>query len=138
MGLHTHNALSRIISHKAAIFFVLAAYLLRAFVPAGWMPAATAGEAGNFIVICTLSGLKSIEVDSNGKPLNEEAPHDSNDDGKTCAFGTAPKLALAGVDIIGASPDAAYALRARLRQAPVPKTGGLHATYAPRAPPSFI
>jgi hypothetical protein len=123
---------------KTAVFVVLVAYLLRAFVPAGWMPAAMAGEAGNYIFICTVSGLKTIAVDSDGMPLDEEAPHGLDHDGKLCTFGVASKLALASPDIRAGLPSNVYILHAPIAARFVPAAVGLHSSYSPRAPPVFI
>jgi hypothetical protein len=69
--------------HRLALAVVLAATLLmRALVPAGWMPAIADGQ---LITICSGMGEAKLWIDANGNPV--ETPHDKNPSGdRACAF----------------------------------------------------
>ncbi len=122
----------------AAVWVVLAAYVFGALIPAGWMPAAMAGETGHYIVICTMSGLKTVAVDSNGNPSEEEPSHGSDHEAKSCAYGTAPKQALDAGDSVFVSSDEALHQRMRVF-VEAPHAGYPRYTiYASRAPPISI
>ena len=54
---------------------VLAAWLLRAFVPLGFMPA-KAEDGWTTLVICTGDGLQSITLDADGEPVDAASPVD--------------------------------------------------------------
>jgi hypothetical protein len=71
--------------------------ILRALVPAGWMPA-TGG--GTTLTICTGSGLAQIHLDGQGKPVKGDASHKSQD---ICPFAAvahlAPPMPVAVLDV---------------------------------------
>ena len=52
---------------------VLTAWLLRAFIPLGFMPAA-AEDGWVTLVICTGDGVSSITIDAEGRPVEPAAP----------------------------------------------------------------
>lgn len=69
---------------------VLLAVFVACLIPAGFMPGVGTGEDGvqTFsIVICTSTGMKTIEIDGNGDPTG----HDSELPSTSCAY--APVLA---------------------------------------------
>lgn len=77
-------------SHLPFVWLLLAAaLLLRAAVPAGWMP--TAGQDGVRIALCTGIGEQFLTLGSDGKFHNDApkpvAPHDP------CPFGLATGMA---------------------------------------------
>lgn len=88
------------------ISIVLLALLCRAFVPAGFMPAASGGQQA--IVICSGFGEKTIYVDDSGKPVST----DHAVDGQSCSF------ALGGTPVLPA-PAFAAAFCAETGFAPV-------------------
>jgi len=104
----------------------LAALILRALLPAGWMPDAQAG-----LTICSINTLGIIHHDgapghSDGKTSHEE-----------CAFAAAPHLAsapdgpyvaLPAFHAFAAATDRAYAASVLSRFTP----------QAPRAPPAIV
>ena len=59
--------------HESAYFthgltvVLLAAFMLRALIPTGWMPQASGGD-GVTLVICTVAGLQEITLGPDGHP----------------------------------------------------------------------
>ena len=105
----------------------LAALILRALLPAGWMPDAQAG-----LVICTGSTLGVIHHDgapgdssehSDGKMAHEECPFAAAS--QLVAAPDAPRLTLPTFHAFAASIDRAYASSVAARFTP----------QSPRAPP---
>ncbi len=100
---------------------VLAAFLLRALIPAGFMPDFGAASRGVFqVVICSANGLEHLTLDVNGKPVHEQK---SSHQHQPCAFSGLAAVAL---------PDLAAA------QAPAPdhRVIGLIACCAIGLPPA--
>jgi hypothetical protein len=69
---------------------LIGAFLLRALIPAGWMPQASGTGDGITLVICTAAGLQKLILDPSG------APHPVDDSGQGagggadfCAFAAA-------------------------------------------------
>jgi Protein of unknown function (DUF2946) len=114
---------------RVAVHLALIALMLRALLPAGWMPNPGAAN-GSPLVICTMDGpLKAL--DGKGKPIR----HDPRDH-EACPFAAAAHLAppaqLASLALpaIAAAPAAAPAQ---------PESIIAHAHYdpqSPRAPPA--
>ena len=110
-----------------AVTIALAAMMLRALMPAGWMPAAQAQGAG--FVICTVHG--PLKVDG-----STQAPAHKNTSNPTCPFFAAPQLGASEQAFVLALP----------AQIPVPtdpfvvrlaaKSAPHHVLKAPRAPPT--
>jgi hypothetical protein len=109
----------------------LAALILRALLPAGWMPDAQAG-----LTICSLNSLGVIHHD--GAP-HDDGPvqPDSKVSHEECAFAAAPHLAAApdgpyvalpAFHALAAAHDRAYAASVLSRFTP----------QAPRAPPAIV
>jgi hypothetical protein len=117
----------------AAVLLALVAMVLRALLPAGWMPNLT-GTGESAFVICTMDGpVQSAAKDHGpGKP--------TPDDGRqheACPFAAAPHVATSSaVAALRASvvsnSVARYAPSQRLTPEPA-----RYAPQAPRAPPSF-
>lgn len=71
---------------------VLAAFLLRALIPAGFMPDFGAASRGVFqVVICSANGLEHLTLDVNGKPVHEQK---SSHQHQPCAFSGLAAVAL--------------------------------------------
>jgi hypothetical protein len=96
----------RIQRSKTIVLVALMAYFLRALVPLGWMPESAGGAT---LVICTAQGLSTIQLDSEGNPVEPGSDDGSGHETAPCIFGTtahyfapdfgAPHLAhLAGFD----------------------------------------
>ena len=81
---------------RAATLFALTAMLLRAFIPAGWMPAAAGGAP---LAFCTAGGMVLLEADSSldlDPTLDPGSPAPDDNSGlhaSPCAFATAATLA---------------------------------------------
>lgn len=120
------------VSARLALCALLAAMMLRALVPAGWMPASDPSSSGTYIVICTSSGIKTIQVDGDGVPVEHDGESASIPDscafGNTVAFGLAAALpataAIASVEAASAEApqrlDGTSAGFRRVRDPPVP------------------
>lgn len=120
------------VSARLALYALLAAMMLRALVPAGWMPASDPLSGGAYIVICTSSGMKTIQVDGNGVPVEHNDESAATPDhcafGNTVAFGlaAAPPAAAAIASVDAAPADALQRLDGtsagfrRVRDPPVP------------------
>lgn len=69
-----------------AAFLLLAALLLRAAIPAGFMPDMGDGHSnkGGFITICTMDGAKQIEV--SGKFLPQSKDSDGHKKSSVCPY----------------------------------------------------
>jgi hypothetical protein len=67
---------------RAYALLVLALFVSRALVPAGWMPD-FAASGGSPIVICTASGFATLYVDADGKPI-----HHKQSPGEPCLLGS--------------------------------------------------
>jgi hypothetical protein len=113
---------------RSATLLLLTAFLLRALVPAGWMPGAALGTP---VVICTAAGAQTILLDSNGKPAKREQRL-----GEPCLFAAFAAVAAARSDIAFAGPQ-------RLAETPLPAARAISrsplrfAVAAARAPPQF-
>lgn len=75
---------------------LLIAFIVRALVPAGYMPDFSAAAKGVFkVVVCSAMGAKSISFDADGKPVpNQQADHPD----QPCAFTGMASLALPSSD----------------------------------------
>lgn len=117
---------------RAYVLLVLALFVSRALIPAGWMPDFAVGT-GSPIVICTASGLTTLYVDENGKPIRHEQSR-----GEPCLLGsltpaTAPVAAIA----INAPRFSGHADLPYFQDVRIPHL--LRFTTGPaRAPPSFV
>jgi hypothetical protein len=108
----------------------LAALILRALLPAGWMPDAQAG-----LVICSVTTLGTIHHD--GAPGHSPGHSDGKTSQEECPFAAAPhlasapdapKLVLPAFRAFAAATDRAYAAAVSARFTP----------QSPRAPPSIV
>lgn len=72
------------ISHPCALALIVCALLLRALIPAGWMP--TAGTDGMIrIAMCTGMGATTAWMDRSGK-IHQDAPGGSDHGSQPCGF----------------------------------------------------
>jgi hypothetical protein len=114
------------------IHLALAAMMLRALLPAGWMPSAS---AASFITICTMDGISKIALDANGKPVkNTPAQDGARHD--ICPFAAAPHFATTPPALAVSVPSTIAALA----QAPAAFASthpiARYAAQSPRAPPA--
>jgi len=121
----------------AGIHIALAAMMLRALMPDGWMPS-QASAGGAVIALCTIDGAVSLAIGEDGKP----APHDpAHNDGRhvdVCPFAAAPHFATVTPSVVPDLPFAEASHTPRLAQPGI--FGGVrrHTPQSPRAPPSFV
>lgn len=117
----------------AAIHLALAAMVLRALLPAGWMPGASAGTP---LVVCTMNGPEQIILGADGKPLKHQPSQDDARHHEMCPFAAAAQLAspsmpaepaLPGYAVLGAQDIARNYIAAGAQR---------HAPQSPRAPPA--
>ncbi len=114
-------------TRTAAVSLALVAMLLRAFLPAGWMPSAAAGQT---LVICTLQGPVRIDLPSH-KPavLQHHA--------QTCPFAVAPQLAGPLAEVALLPPAFRIGATEGIVIATAPSGDKQHSSSSPRAPPFF-
>lgn len=114
-----------------AAYFVILAMMLRALVPAGWMPN-PAGTAGAFFTICTIDGIHRIAPPQKS---GEHAPAPAHDN-SVCPFAATAHFA---------PPAQAPALTPRQTEATPARFAASSSSFvstvrdwnrAPRAPPS--
>ena len=117
----------------AGVHIALAAMLLRALLPAGWMPNPIASAAAPF-VICTIDGPAQIQLGPDGHPLKHDQNNDRGHD--SCPFAAAPHVAPPALAALLAPPSSAISAAPTAQLASV-QTLARHTPQAPRAPPSL-
>jgi hypothetical protein len=114
-----------------AVSLALAATLLRALLPEGWMPNPS-GAAGTPVVICTVYGLQHIVLNADGNPVNPSDQKHSN----VCAFAAAAHLAPPASGGGAVLPCHAVSFAACLRPQRIASASRfLRHAISPRAPP---
>ncbi|MEJ2896049.1 hypothetical protein [Bordetella avium] len=89
-------------SWQILICLAMAAFLLRALIPNGFM----AAPSHALLTLCSGAGTVFVELETPGKPGNPAM------DAKTCAFGTLPAQAILPPTGLMPSPSAAQAHKA--------------------------
>jgi hypothetical protein len=112
--------------------FLIAAFAMRAFIPAGYMPDFKAFAAGTFkVVICTATGVKSLAIDATtGQPVEQQAGHPE----QPCAFSGLAAIALPDITIAAAPccvPVVAPSLPQREAEMPPARAGPANGSRAP-------
>jgi hypothetical protein len=122
---------------RLGLHLAFAAMLLRALLPAGWMPNPTASLTVP-LVICTMNGPVRETVTLGEKPLDPgHGPrHDDGRQPSVCPFAAAVQLAVPTPAVILAPSQATALLTAR----PLAQRSARHITRyslpSPRAPPA--
>lgn len=112
-----------------AVQFALVAMLLRALVPAGWMPVASQGVP---LVVCTAQGLQTIDIGTH-KPADHAPARTSHD---VCPFAAAASLAPPQSEAVLSQPALiASAVALSLTEGRPQATTQFH-PQSPRAPPA--
>ena len=118
----THNF------RRAAVHLALAAMLLRAVMPVGWMPSAAAGSP---LTICTMNGPIRMVLGPDGNPIKQKPHHEA------CPFAAAPPLA----ELAAVAPVAAPSLLPVTAETVQPDglvlAATRHAPQSARAPPGI-
>lgn len=112
----------------AAMHLALAAMLLRALMPAGWMPNAEAA-AGSPLVICTMNGPMPLAP--------EPQKHKADASGDICPFAAAAQLADTGKPPVLALPQSAPAFAEAQAYRAFAVFAAERRPQSPRAPPRF-
>jgi Protein of unknown function (DUF2946) len=119
----------------AAVHLALAAMVLSALLPAGWMPNLSS-QSGSALIICSMDGGAGPSDDHGGLPSKHQPDGRGDHDG--CPFAAAPHLATAGILPAVHQPQLAQNLVPAVGEShPVPALSG-YAPQRPRAPPHFI
>lgn len=108
----------------AAFHLALAAMLLRAMMPAGWMPSTDAAASGSPFVICTMHG-----------PLVPQKHDEHKSSNDVCPFAAAAQLAEAGKPAVLALPSTAPTHIEPITQPVFVGLPARHTPQSPRAPP---
>jgi hypothetical protein len=120
------------LSHGLTVL-LLAAFMLRALIPTGWMPQSSDTD-GMTLVICTVAGLQEITLGPDGHPPPSDDSSQANAGHDPCPFASAVKFtppALAAIlvppnDVVGVAPVA---------QEPIPPSATHLRLAESRAPP---
>lgn len=120
-----------------AVQFALAAMLLRALVPAGWMPNADAA-AGTPITICTMNGPVQIDSGTDGQPLKKNQDRNDLRHHEACPFAAAPAMAqpTPATALMLPSPISQSVQLSAYRDLAVQAVG--YTPQSPRAPPRVV
>jgi hypothetical protein len=93
-GVHSN----RISFRHVSAWLMLLALVLRLPAPQGWMPNVSGGGTGAFIVICSVHGQMTVQLDANGHPVPVNPDEESN------KGSSQPPCAFAGLGGLGAAP----------------------------------
>ena len=113
-----------------ALHFALAAMLLRAFLPSGWMPSANLTVP---VVMCTMAGPVRVLV-AIGEPQKKQG-HDDGRQHEFCPFAAAVAFAAPSSTATLAPPTSATRLIGHLRLSLSAEQSRLYSSQSPRAPP---
>ncbi len=89
---------NRISFRHVSAWLMLLALVLRLPAPQGWMPNVSGGGTGAFIVICSVHGQMTVQLDANGHPVPVNPDEESN------KGSSQPPCAFAGLGGLGAVP----------------------------------
>lgn len=112
----------------------LAATLLRALVPNGWMPNATGAPIAS-ITLCTVNG--PVKLGGPQDPAGKRAPSDAAHM-DVCPFAAAPHAAVFGSEIASVLPPQSIIAGFPVREAFEVESARPYALQSPRAPPLFV
>jgi len=121
---------------RAAVNFALAAMLLRALLPAGWMPSATAWDAP--FVICAMDGSVQLVLGADGQPLKQQPDQNNDRSHETCPFAAAPHLAPPAIAAALEPTSSATSTAPETIQNNLNKRLASYAPQSPRGPPSLV
>lgn len=106
---------------------VLLAFLVKALIPAGFMPGSV--QAGTPVVICSDYGMKTIHIDENGQPVSVPS-------GENCTYsmnGTMVEPELSAAAVVPTVFAVAFVLQEKqFLLSPV-----RYHDYSPRGPPAY-
>ena len=112
-GAHSN----RISFRHVSAWLMLFALMLRLPSPQGWMPNVSGGGTGSFIVICSVHGQMTVQLDANGHPVpvNPDEKSDKGSSQPPCAFaglgglgGALPEPLLIALPTLAGNAPAAF------------------------------
>ena len=118
---------------RAMVYLALAAMMLRALTPAGWMPAAP-GQSGVPITICTMHGPMRMAMDADHSPL----PVKQQDNGRKhdiCPFAAAPHYAISPPVVAQTAPHDSAEHAPKFAEENEPALSARHSPQSSRGPP---
>jgi Protein of unknown function (DUF2946) len=115
-----------------AFHVAFAAMMLRAMMPAGWMPNQN-DAGGSPLVICSVNGPVHIVVGPDGQPL-KQTPHQH----EACPFAAAAHLAQTTTVATVALPSQASQPAYLAAHMAVAAGAARHSSQSPRAPPISV
>jgi len=127
---------------RLALWLVGLALLMKALVPAGFMPAMSNGAI--MVQLCTAMGVRTVAIEDPGAGADGKDQHDQNDQhdqhkaaDQLCAFSSLTVPGLAGADPILLAAAIAFILAASVRagQRPVLRRG-IHLRPPSQGPPA--
>jgi len=118
-----------------AVHLALAAMVLRALLPAGWMPNVS-GQPSSALIICSMDGAADMSIGHARLPSKHQP--DGRGEHGGCPFAAAPHLATAGIVPAIHQPQLAQNLDPSIGQSHAAPALSGYAPQSPRAPPSFI
>jgi hypothetical protein len=119
----------------AGVHIALAAMLLRALLPAGWMPNPAAAAS---FMICTTDGPAQVAVGSDGQPLKHQPDQNNDRSHEACPFAAAPHLAAPAMLSALPLPSAATAAASNVVHSRLTEGLAGYTPQSPRGPPAFV
>lgn len=120
----------------ATVYVALAAMMLRALLPTGWMPSFGGGN-GLTISVCSMNGPVQLDIGPDGKAHK----HQQQDDGRsheTCPFAAAPHFASSAALPAAAAPTTLAFTIERDFQIAAPGSRDRYSPQLSRAPPHLV
>jgi hypothetical protein len=121
----------------AGVHIALAAMLLRALLPAGWMPN-SAPSAGAPFVICAMDGAAHLASGSDGQPLKHQPDQNNDRSHEMCPFAAAPHLATPSKLSVLPRPSLAPSTVPNTLYGDRTEDVGRDTPQSPRGPPTFV
>ncbi|MBU6473050.1 MAG: DUF2946 family protein [Alphaproteobacteria bacterium] len=113
--------------------------LMRALIPAGWMPGPAGTGGHSSLIICTGQGLTAITINPDGTPAKQapDGHHRSQHDHDVCPFAAAAHLAPPAFDTaLTGLPSAVVGVSALAKDG-ILRAAVLARSHPPRAPPNL-
>lgn len=92
MPFRVRHSRSAHLTHGLTVL-LLAAFMLRALIPTGWMPQASGSGDGVTLVICTVAGLQEVTLGPDGHPHPADNTGQVNSGHDPCPFASVAKFA---------------------------------------------
>lgn len=119
-------------THVLAVHLALSAMVLRALLPAGWMPSSSSSPTF-ILTICTMEGPLHLNIEGHSK---DQPTHSSDHDG--CPFAAAPHVAT---PLLTITPSQSFLVEsAHFKARPITQAADIasYSPQVPRAPPVLV